>query len=44
MVAQVPVRDVTTVYALGGRWLDWLAPIGFLFVIGWALIAGRRVK
>jgi apolipoprotein N-acyltransferase len=44
MVAQVPVRDVTTAYALGGRWLEWLAPIGFLFVIGWALIARRREK
>jgi apolipoprotein N-acyltransferase len=33
MVAQVPVSDVTTIYSLGGRWLEWLAPIGFLLLI-----------
>jgi apolipoprotein N-acyltransferase len=44
MVAQVPVKDVTTIYALGGRWLEWLAPIGLLFLIGWVLITRRRVK
>jgi apolipoprotein N-acyltransferase len=42
MVAQVPVKDVTTVYALGGRWLEWLAPIGFLFIVSRALIGRRR--
>jgi apolipoprotein N-acyltransferase len=41
MVAQVPVKDVATVYALGGRWIEWLAPIGLLFVIGWVLIVRR---
>jgi apolipoprotein N-acyltransferase len=44
LVAQVPVKHVATVYTAFGRYLEWLAPIGFLFVIGWALIAGRRAK
>jgi apolipoprotein N-acyltransferase len=44
MVAQVPVKHVTTIYTLFGRWLEWLAPIGFLFLIVRALIARRQVK
>jgi apolipoprotein N-acyltransferase len=44
LVVQVPVKDVTTVYALGGRWLEWFAPIGFLFVIGRALIKRRYLE
>jgi len=42
MVAQVPVRHVPTLYTAFGRWLEWLAPIGFLFLVAWALIARRR--
>ncbi|MGB3703328.1 MAG: nitrilase-related carbon-nitrogen hydrolase, partial [Anaerolineales bacterium] len=38
LVAQVPVKHVATIYTAFGRYLEWLAPIGFLFVIGWALI------
>jgi apolipoprotein N-acyltransferase len=44
MVAQVPVKHVATLYTTFGRYLEWLAPIGFLFLIGWALIAGRQRK
>ena len=44
MVAQVPVKDVTTVYALGGRWLEWLAPVRFLFLVARVLIAQRRER
>ncbi|HSR32415.1 MAG TPA: nitrilase-related carbon-nitrogen hydrolase [Anaerolineae bacterium] len=44
MVAQVPVRHVTTIYTLFGRWLEWLAPIGFLFLVAWVFIARRQVK
>jgi apolipoprotein N-acyltransferase len=44
MVAQVPVRHVTTLYTLFGRWLEWLAPIGFLFLVAWVFIARRQVK
>ena len=44
MIAQVPVRDVTTVYALGGRWLEWLAPIGFLFVVVQVSLGRRQRK
>jgi apolipoprotein N-acyltransferase len=44
MVAQVPMKHVATIYTAFGRYLEWLAPIGFLFVIGWALIGRWRVK
>jgi apolipoprotein N-acyltransferase len=44
MVAQVPVRHVTTIYTLFGRWWEWVFVLGFLFVVAWALVAGRRVK
>jgi hypothetical protein len=35
---------VTTIYTLFGRWLEWLAPIGFLCLIARALIAHRSMK
>jgi apolipoprotein N-acyltransferase len=44
LVAQVPVRHVTTVYALFGRWFEWICLAGFLFVVAWALIARRQAK
>ena len=44
MVVQAPVKHVTTVYTLFGRWFEWLCVIGFLFVIGWAVIRGLGVK
>jgi apolipoprotein N-acyltransferase len=44
LVAQVPVKHVTTIYTMFGRWLEWLAPIGFLLVVVWALVARRQVK
>ena len=44
MVAQVPVRHVATLYTSFGRWFEWLCVAGFLFVVAWALIAGRQVK
>ena len=44
MVAQVPVKHVTTIYTLFGRWLEWLAPVGLLFFIGMALYAHRQVE
>ena len=44
MVAQVPIKHVATIYTAFGRYLEWLAPIGFLFVIGWALFRRRQVK
>ena len=46
MVAQVPVKHVTTLYTAFGRWFEWVCLIGFLFVIAYvvarALIARRR--
>jgi apolipoprotein N-acyltransferase len=44
VVAQVPEGHVTTLYTLSGRWLEWLAPIGLLFLVAWVLIARRQVK
>ena len=41
LVAQVPTTHVPTLYTAFGRWLDWLAPIGFLCLIGLAVF-GRR--
>ncbi len=41
MVAQVPVQHVATVYTLFGRWLEWLAPIGFIFLMTWAFLRRR---
>ena len=42
MVAQVPVKHVTTIYTLFGRYLEWLAPIGLTFLIIRALTARRQ--
>jgi len=39
MVAQVPTRHVATLYTAFGRWLEWLSPLGLLYVIARALIA-----
>jgi apolipoprotein N-acyltransferase len=44
MVAQVPVRHVTTVYALFGRWFEWVCLAGFVFVAAWALVLRRQAK
>lgn len=41
MVAQVPVKHVTTTYTLFGRYLEWLAPIGLMFLAVKAF-AGRN--
>lgn len=44
LVAQVPVEDVPTLYAAFGRWFEWLCFAGFLFVVGWSLIARRQAS
>lgn len=44
MVAQVPVRHVTTIYTLFGRWFEWVCLAGFVFVTAWALIVRRQAK
>jgi len=44
MVAQVPVKHVTTVYTLFGRWLEWLAPLGLFFIIARAIVVRHKVK
>jgi apolipoprotein N-acyltransferase len=42
LVAQVPVKNVTTIYALFGRWFDWVCVAGFIYTVGWSLIAHRK--
>jgi len=44
MVAQVPVKHVTTVSPLFGRWLEWLAPLGLFFIIARAIVVRHKVK
>lgn len=44
LVAQVPVEHVTTVYSLFGRWLEWLAPLGFLFIIARVALSRRQER
>ncbi|HSR48439.1 MAG TPA: nitrilase-related carbon-nitrogen hydrolase, partial [Anaerolineales bacterium] len=42
LVAQVPAEHVTTAYTLGGVWLEWLAPLGFLGIAVWVVARRRR--
>ncbi|MFN2119914.1 MAG: nitrilase-related carbon-nitrogen hydrolase, partial [Anaerolineales bacterium] len=42
LVAQVPVEDVTTIYSLFGYWLEWLAPVGLLFILANGIRKGRK--
>ncbi len=44
MVVQVPVNHVATVYSLFGYRLEWLAPIGLIFLIAWAFLARRATN
>jgi apolipoprotein N-acyltransferase len=44
LVAQVPVENVTTLYSLFGRWLEWLAPFGFLVFVAWVLVRRRAAS
>ena len=44
LVAQVPVKHVTTIYSLFGRYLEWLAPIGLLLLVVRALTARRETN
>lgn len=44
LVAQVPVKHVTTAYSLFGSYLEWLAPIGLLLLIFRGLSVRQEVK
>ena len=44
LVAQVPVKHVTTIYSLFGSYLEWLAPIGLLLLVVRALTARRETN
>jgi apolipoprotein N-acyltransferase len=43
-VAQVPVRNVTTIYSMVGRWFEWICLGGFLFALAWVLVARRTTE
>lgn len=42
MVAQVPTQGVSTIYAVIGDLFGWLAVIGFVGMIVWAVVQRRR--
>jgi apolipoprotein N-acyltransferase len=42
MVAQVPTGHVDTLYSSFGRWLGWVGIGGFLILVVWMVVAGRR--
>jgi len=44
MVAQVPVKHVSTIYTAFGLWFEWLCMFGFLTIVARALFARRQVK
>ncbi len=44
MVAQVPVRHVTTIYSLFGRWFEWVCLAGFLVAVAVAMVARRSAN
>ena len=41
MVAQVPTRGVSTVYSAIGDLFGWLAVLGFVGIVIWAVVRGR---
>jgi len=44
LVAQVPVKHVTTIYSMFGSYLEWLAPIGLLLLVVRGLFMRRDVE
>ena len=44
LVAQVPVKHVTTIYSLLGGYLEWLAPLGLLLLFFRGLTVRRAVE
>ncbi len=42
MSVQVPTQGVFTLYPVIGDLFGWLAVAGFVFIVGWAIIRGRR--
>ena len=44
LVAQIPVKHVTTIYSLFGSYLEWLAPLGLLPLILRALTVRRQTN
>jgi apolipoprotein N-acyltransferase len=41
-VVQLPRHRVPTVYALVGDLFGWLTVAGFVVMVGWAILRGRR--
>ena len=44
MVAQVPTQGVFTLYSVIGDLFGWLTVVGFVVIVGWAVIQGRKAK
>jgi len=44
MVAQVPTKGVFTLYSVIGDLFGWLSVAGFVVVVGWGVIRGRRAR
>jgi apolipoprotein N-acyltransferase len=42
LVAQVPNRHIFTIYSVVGDLFGWLTVAGFVFMVGWAILRGRR--
>ena len=44
MVVQVPITGVTTAYSIIGDLFGWMTVIGFLMLVCWAAVQGRKTK
>jgi apolipoprotein N-acyltransferase len=42
LVAQVPNRHIFTIYSAVGDLFGWLTVAGFVLMVGWAILRGRR--
>jgi apolipoprotein N-acyltransferase len=42
MVAQVPTQGVSTIYSAIGDLFGWLAVVGFVGILIWAVVGWRR--
>jgi len=42
MVAQVPTHGVFTLYSVIGDLFGWLAVAGFVVIVSWATVRGRK--
>lgn len=43
MVAQVPTTGVFTIYSVIGDLCGWLSVVGFVVVVIWGVVRGRKI-